>query len=119
MDLSFLLLFDVKAPCRIANYELGIQTYDDLSTVSLKKELDTEEEGVTNSSSEVDTKTTIMIYYATTDINVSSTSELIDLSTFISNVGGNLGLFVGFSVLGGVFYIYDVVALYLFSRIAH
>ena len=52
----------------------------------------------------------LSLYYGTTDVKVSTTSELIDFSTFISNVGGNLGLFVGFSVLGGFFFIYDFTA---------
>ena len=52
----------------------------------------------------------INVYYDTTDVKISTNSELIDLPTFISNVGGNLGLFVGFSVLGGMFFIYDLIA---------
>ena len=51
----------------------------------------------------------LQIYYATTDIEMSITSKMMNLPTFISNVGGNLGLFVGFSVLGGMYFIYDLV----------
>ena len=113
--MHILLFFSIiiwSAPCKIANYGVGVQSYDDLSGISLKKEGNAHE-----TNSDTQKTTSITIYYATTDISVSSTSKLINLSTFISNVGGNLGLFVGFSVLGGLFYIYDFVAQYVSSRI--
>ena len=63
-----------------------------------------------NVENEIENYRNLYLYYGTTDVKVSTTSELIDFSTFISNVGGNLGLFLGFSVLGTFFFIYDFVA---------
>lgn len=51
----------------------------------------------------------MMISYATTSIKVTTTSKLIDTATFISSVGGNLGLFVGFSFTSMFFIIYDKI----------
>ena len=89
-----LILF-YTAHCEEATFDVGIQTYDALSKISIN------EEGNNRA---------ISIYYATTDVKVSTTSEVIDFPTFISNVGGNLGLFVEFSILGGLFFIYDFLA---------
>ena len=89
-----LILF-YTAHCEQATFDVGIQTYDALSKISIN------EEGNNRA---------ISIYYATTDVKVSTTSEVIDFPTFISNVGGNLGLFVEFSILGGLFFIYDFLA---------
>ena len=50
---------------------------------------------------------TVLLYYSTTNVKVSSTSLKVDFNTFVSNVGGSLGLFIGFSVLGGFYFIYD------------
>ena len=52
----------------------------------------------------------INLFYSTTDEKVSTTSLRVDLNTFVSNVGGSLGLFIGFSVLGGFFFIYDFIS---------
>ena len=42
----------------------------------------------------------IKIYYSTTDVKVSEEIDIIDLATFVGSIGGNLGLFLGFSFLG-------------------
>ena len=89
------LIIFYTAHCDQATFDVGIQTYDALSKISIN------EEGNNRA---------ISIYYATTDVKVSTTSEVIDFPTFISNVGGNLGLFVEFSILGGLFFIYDFLA---------
>ena len=51
----------------------------------------------------------MMISYATTSIKVTTTSKLIDVASFISSVGGNLGLFVGFSFTSMFFFLYDKI----------
>ena len=83
------------AHCEQATFDVGVQTYDSLSKISINADA---------------RDRPISMYYATTDVRVSTTSALIDLATFISNVGGNLGLFVEFSILGGLFFIYDFLA---------
>ena len=41
----------------------------------------------------------IMVSFSTTDTSVSEEVQMNRLSDFISSVGGNLGLFIGFSFL--------------------
>ena len=91
------------AHCEQVTFDVGIQTYDALSKINIREEEDSIDE-------EEDARD-ISIYYATTGVRVSTTSALIDLATFISNVGGNLGLFVEFSILGGLFFVYDFLAV--------
>ena len=47
------------------------------------------------------------MYYTTTAISTFETDKLIDFSTFISAIGGNLGLFLGISFVGVLFSLYD------------
>ena len=42
----------------------------------------------------------ILLYYSTTTVKVISEAKMINFPSFVSAVGGNLGLFVGFSFLG-------------------
>ena len=103
-------LFLITAPCEKATYDVGIQTYDSLSSINIK---DQDETKTTQNQTE-EKKPPFryqFLYYSTTEVKVSTTSKLIDFPTFISNIGGNLGLFVGFSFLSGLFCIYDLVAL--------
>ena len=51
----------------------------------------------------------IVLFYTSTDVKVSTTSLKIDLNTFVSNVGGSLGLFIGFSVFGVLIFISDII----------
>ena len=116
-------------------YDIGVQTYDRLShmdiqpdtpyrenkTNNIEVETNPEQNETTtsntkNQTNNVENKTknynyrNLALYYGTTNVKVSTTSKLIDFSTFISNVGGNLGLFVGFSVHGGFGFICDFIA---------
>ena len=68
-----------------------------------------DESGGSGSGDEDESTLTISLYYSTTDVKVSSTSLKVDFNTFVSNVGGSLGLFIGFSVLGGFYFIYDTL----------
>ena len=43
---------------------------------------------------------TVRLYYSRMDVKVSTTMNLIDIPTFVGSIGGNLGLFLGFSFLG-------------------
>ena len=49
----------------------------------------------------------IFFFYSTTDIRVESVEILVDFNSFISSVGGSLGLFLGFSFLGFLSLFYD------------
>ena len=118
--------------CQTSAYEVGIQTYDLLSFVNIGGDISNDTNETSYNVNDTDkskqkTKRTkkikisstrsISIYFATTDVKVYTTSYKIDFNTFISNVGGNLGLFVGFSVLGGLFFIYDFIASHVCKNV--
>ena len=106
--------------CKKSRYRARVQTFDKLSFVSIKEPppnstLDKSTKSETNQDSSDNTEgnqkentrsRAIYIYYSTTNVRLSSTSKLISLSTFISSIGGNLGLFVGFSFMSVLLYVY-------------
>ena len=49
----------------------------------------------------------IYVYYTTADETTYSSDLIVDFPSFISAIGGNLGLFLGFSFLGILFPFYD------------
>ena len=49
----------------------------------------------------------VKIYFNTADEIVYSSDRLVDIANFISSVGGNLGLFLGFSFFGLLFTFYE------------
>ena len=108
-----IIFFCYTAHCQKSTYSIGLQRYDALSGAS--KLYDTESSNITTegenniNKSSTEKYRNLAFYYATTDVTVSKSSEVIDLPTFISNVGGNLGLFLGFSVLGGFAFIYELI----------
>ena len=51
----------------------------------------------------------VLARYSKTVVTEMTTSKLIDTATFISSIGGNLGLFVGFSFINGFFFMYEYV----------
>ena len=88
----------------MVEYKVGTKAYDHLSYVHTNKMFNE-----TQKHEEEDVRD-IAIYYSTTGFRITKTSLLIDLPTFISNIGGNLGLFLGFSCLGTLFYVIDYLA---------
>ena len=58
----------------------------------------------------------IMVYYTTADETTYTSELLIDLPTFISSIGGNLGLFLGFSFIGILFPLYEWIEQQLLRR---
>ena len=122
--LSKIILFELLfslAPCQTSAYDVGIDTSDRLSFVNINLPIEQVKKEIGNNAnknkSEVWIPRLIYIYYATTDVKVFTTSLKIDLNTFISNVGGNLGLFVGFSVLGGLSCIYNFIASHICKNV--
>ena len=91
----------ILAVCKKSSYEVAIQSFDKLSMIDIQEGKDENE-----NSTEAPARA-IYLYYSTTDIKVSTTSKLISLSSFISSIGGNLGLFVGFSFLSTFFFFYN------------
>ena len=102
------------AHCETPIYDVGIQTYDQLSGIYIKEKAsngtNTSKNDTATNNSEPVLYRYLSFYYGTTDVKASTTSLKIDFNTFISNVGGNLGLFVGVDILGGLFFIYDFIA---------
>ena len=49
----------------------------------------------------------ILISYSKNIVTAMTTSKLVDLATFISSIGGNLGLFVGFSLINSLFFLFE------------
>ena len=50
--------------------------------------------------------TVLMFSYPTLDMVVTQNVKILDGSSFVSSVGGNLGLFIGFSFLDSLFVLY-------------
>ena len=128
------------APCQVATYQVGVSKYEALSGLYIENESDKDIESSTaeikNGPNETNDEydyddgdddyfddcgdydcRTIYLFYTTTDVKVFTTSVKVDFNTFISNVGGSLGLFIGFSVLGGFFFVYDAFSSQISSNI--
>ena len=119
------------AHCQKRTYSVGVQTYDTMSFVYMPSEAnDDANDQSTNNNITTDNNTFsksgndeinkteketepgyryVTMYYSTANVKISTRSKLINLSTFISSTGGNLGLFVGFSFISGFFYIYGLL----------
>lgn len=89
------------APCTEITYKLTPESYS-------KKSLGF----VANTDS---VKRYIYPYYARMEVVQSTEARLITLNTFIGSVGGNLGLFLGFSCLASANYLMEKLRLVTFS----
>ena len=49
----------------------------------------------------------IVIEYQDMKVEVHDEVSMVDFNTFVSNVGGALGLFLGFSIIDTLLYIYS------------
>ena len=49
----------------------------------------------------------ITLEFSTMAVSVSTEVPLVDLVTFVSGVGGAMGLFLGFSIIDALLYTYD------------
>ena len=96
--------------CKKSAYNVGLQSFDRLSFINIEETTNDE------NTAKKDSSRAIFMYYSTTDIKVSTTSKLISLSSFISSIGGNLGLFCGFSFLSSFFYVYRIIQGLLHNR---
>ena len=83
-------------PCEHVKYSAESLAYDKSSSLSL----------VTNSTDEY---IGIFFMYATTEVKVITQELLISFSNFISSIGGNLGMFIGFSCFGAFSWAFDHV----------
>ena len=71
---------------------MGVKSFRKQSVMTFKKGADTRH---------------ILISYSKNIVAAMTTSKLVDLATFISSIGGNLGLFVGFSLINSLFFLFE------------
>ena len=74
-------------------------SYDTNTFVSINSDIESPK-SVVKDREEAKIGTEILFYYSTTSIQILTQDTMINFSNFVSAVGGNLGLFVGFSFLG-------------------
>jgi len=98
------------APCQLAKYSAGFTAYDTKSEINLDELLSTEDVGVDKNGTAGSEVRLINLFYSTTDEVISTTSLMVDFNTFVSNVGGSLGLFLEFSFIAGFYFIYDLIS---------
>ena len=101
--------FNFPAPCKTTTYEAGILKFQQ------------DPYGVWHNKSKTNSasfKRTVAMYFTTTDVTTYTEARLIDFSGFVSAVGGNLGLFLGFSFLGMLFDLYGYIENSLSSKLS-
>ena len=93
----FLILL---APCDISTYNLEATEYDkdSIITSDMHTMYTAMFKDVLVKPPNISTYT-IMAMFSTTDLSLSEEVKVNSLNDFISSVGGNLGLFIGFSFL--------------------
>ena len=91
-----------SASCKKATYDVAVQSFDKLSFLNVGDE-------TLGTHSVHEPVRAVLFYYSTTDVKVWTSSKLITLSSFISSIGGNLGLFVGFSFLNVLLVTYKFI----------
>ena len=87
-----LLQHIILAPCKTSTFQMGVKSFRKKSVMTFKK-------GTDNRN--------ILISYSKNIVTAMTTSKLVDLATFISSIGGNLGLFVGFSLINSLFFLFE------------
>ena len=54
-------------------------------------------------------KQKIWIQYTDNIVDIESRVKMVDFNTFVSGVGGALGLFLGFSIIDSLLYLYNII----------
>ena len=104
------LYFCVLAPCQLAKYSVGFTSYDTKSEINFDELLSTDDVAIDKNGTVGNEVRLINLFYSTTDEVISTTSLMVDFNTFVSNVGGSLGLFLEFSFIAGFYFIYDLIS---------
>ena len=86
------------APCKTVTYDANTLKMKQNPSNAWAKTLHNDSDSFTRN---------IWMYYTTTAVSTFKTDKLIDFSTFVSAIGGNLGLFLGVSFVGVLFSLYD------------
>ena len=108
-------------PCIFYKYETNTLSYDEFATLSISSEIEGDSHGkdqITNehkdskrSKGSTSVPKFIMFYYSTTELKIQTKELLLNFPNFLSAVGGNLGMFIGFSFLGFFSAFYDMIKL--------
>ena len=116
-----MFLYIIVEPCQYIKYEATTLSYDEHSDVSIihrdksagnkSKEngIKEKDEVDRNQNKKIDYRKDIYFYYSTTTVKLISVDKMLNFSNFISAIGGNLGLFVGFSFLGDILCLYSLI----------
>ena len=112
-------------PCIFYKYETNTLSYDEFATLSISSEIednsnDRDKITIKHKDSERSEGSTnvpkfIMFYYSTTELKIETKELLLNFPNFLSAVGGNLGMFIGFSFLGFFSALYDMMKLLFFN----
>ena len=115
------------APCRIVTYEarklkfnqdpisvwFGADNSEDEISTDSNDDINENVNSNSNKNQELGVADNIIksryvyLYFTTPDETTYSSELIIDFPTFISSIGGNLGLFLGFSCMGVLFPLYE------------
>ena len=95
-------------PCEINDYKMQTTEYDEDSIISV--EMNKAFTNQINVTVPKDTKAnSMMLSFLKTEVDRSEEISLSNIPDFISSVGGNLGLFTGFSFLSALITLVDWV----------
>ena len=97
----------ISAPCKVVKYDS-----DKFQMIQNPQDIWRER----NKTNQTSFTRYITMYYSSSDVATLTEEKLIDFSNFVSAVGGNLGLFLGFSFLGLLSSLYEYIETLLSSR---
>ena len=92
-------------PCEHVKYSVESLAYDKSSSLSIGPH-----------PAEDDEYIGMFFMYATTEVKVIKEELLISFSNFVSSIGGNLGMFIGFSCFGVFSWAYDLIKGVLLTK---
>ena len=102
-------------PCSVTKYEMETITYDRFSQMAHNL-IQTWFQLHNITSYRAEGSISLWFSYQTMDISVSQRVKILNASSFISSVGGNLGLFIGFSFLDSLFVVFKWISSYCNNR---
>ena len=91
-----ILKINISEPCQLTSYSTETLSYDRnsmMAQATLKHAFKTTKIAFET----MENRTSLFINYPIMEVKVSQQVRILDTSSFISSVGGNLGLFIGFS----------------------
>ena len=96
---------NISEPCQLTSYSTETLSYDRNSMMA-QATLENAFKTTKIAFETMENRTSLFINYPIMEVKVSQQVQILDTSSFISSVGGNLGLFIGFSFLDTFFAVY-------------